>query len=58
MPKMVVTHRVVDVDNWLKDNTERAETITARGCTNVVDYTRSPALDSRDRGPRRLHHQV
>jgi hypothetical protein len=31
MPKMVVTHRVVDVGNWLKDNAERAETITAMG---------------------------
>ena len=38
MAKMVVTHSVADVDNWLKGKAERAETITAMGCTNVVDY--------------------
>jgi hypothetical protein len=38
MPKMVVTHAVVDVDNWLKGKAERADAITAMGCTNVVDY--------------------
>src|SRR5437667_11083916 len=38
MPKMVVTHAVVDVDNWLKGKAERADAITSMGCTNVVDY--------------------
>jgi hypothetical protein len=38
MPKMVVSHAVVDVDNWLKGKAERADAITAMGCTNVVDY--------------------
>jgi hypothetical protein len=38
MAKMVVTHSVVDVDNWLKGKAERADAITAMGCTNVVDY--------------------
>ncbi len=38
MPKMVVTHAVVDVDNWLKGKAGRADAITAMGCTNVVDY--------------------
>ena len=38
MAKMVVTHAVVDVDNWLKGEVERADAITAMGCTNVVDY--------------------
>ena len=38
MAKMVVTHNVVDVDNWLKGKAERADAITAMGCTNVVDY--------------------
>jgi hypothetical protein len=38
MAKMVVTHSVVDVDNWLKGKAERAEIITAMGCTNVVDH--------------------
>ncbi len=38
MPKMVVTHAVSDVDNWLKGKTERADAIAGMGCTNVVDY--------------------
>jgi hypothetical protein len=38
MAKMVITHSVVDVDNWLKGKAERAEAITGMGCTNVVDY--------------------
>ena len=38
MPKMVITHGVVDVDNWLKGKAERADAITAMGCSNVVDY--------------------
>ena len=38
MAKMVVTHNVVDVDNWLKGKAERADAITAMGCTDVVDY--------------------
>ena len=29
MAKMVVTHNVVDVDNWLKGKAERADAITA-----------------------------
>jgi len=38
MPKMVITHNVVDVDKWLKGKAERVESITAMGCSNVVDY--------------------
>ncbi len=38
MAKMVVTHGVADVGNWLKGKAERAEAITAMGCANVVDY--------------------
>jgi hypothetical protein len=38
MPKIVVTHAVADVDNWLKGKAERAAVITAMGCTNVVDH--------------------
>ena len=38
MAKMVVTHNVADVDNWLKGKAERAEVITAMGCSNVVDH--------------------
>ena len=38
MAKMVVTHGVVDIDNWLKGKAERADAITSMGCSNVVDY--------------------
>jgi len=38
MPKVVVTHNVVDVDKWLQFKTERAESIAALGGTNVVDH--------------------
>ena len=38
MSKMVITHGVVDVDNWLKFKTERAEFIAMMGGTNVVDH--------------------
>ena len=38
MAKMVVTHNVADVDNWLKGKAERADIVTAMGCSNVVDH--------------------
>ena len=38
MPKIVVTHSVVDVDNWLKGKSERADAIAAMGGSNVVDH--------------------
>ena len=38
MSKVVITHGVVDVDNWLKFKTERAEFIAMMGGTNVVDH--------------------
>jgi hypothetical protein len=38
MPKMVITHSVVDVERWLKGKSERAEAIGAMGGTNVVDH--------------------
>ncbi len=38
MPKMVVTHNVVDVDRWLKAKSERADAIVNLGGVNVVDY--------------------
>jgi hypothetical protein len=37
MPKMVVTHNVVDVDRWLKGKSERAAAIGNIGGVNVVD---------------------
>ncbi len=42
MPKMVITHGVVDVDNWLKFKSERAESVAAMGGENAVDLV---ALD-------------
>ena len=38
MPKMIVTHSVIDVDNWLKGKSERADAIAAMGGSNVVDH--------------------
>jgi hypothetical protein len=37
MPRMVVTHAVVDVERWLEGKAERAAAIGAAG-TNVTDY--------------------
>jgi len=38
MPKIVITHSVVDVDNWLQFKAERAAAIGGMGGTNVVDH--------------------
>ena len=38
MPKMVITHGVIDVERWLKGKSERANAIGAMGGTNVVDH--------------------
>jgi hypothetical protein len=39
MPKIVITHSVVDVNNWLKFKAERAEIIVATlGGANVADF--------------------
>jgi hypothetical protein len=37
MPKMVVTHAVVDLERWLDGKAERAELI-GQWATNVTDY--------------------
>ena len=37
MPKLVVTHAVVDVERWLQGKAERAAAIGTAG-TNVTDY--------------------
>ena len=37
MPKMVITHGVVDVKNWLSFKAERADAIAGMGAVNVVD---------------------
>lgn len=38
MSKMVITHSVVDVQNWLSFKAERADAISSMGCSQVVDY--------------------
>jgi hypothetical protein len=38
MPKVVVTHKVVDIDRWLKGKAERAAAIESGSGTNVIDY--------------------
>ena len=38
MPRIIVTHSVIDVDNWLKGKSERAGAIAAMGGSNVVDH--------------------
>jgi hypothetical protein len=37
MPKIVITHKVVDVERWLKGTAERASVISAYA-TQVTDY--------------------
>jgi hypothetical protein len=38
MPKVVITHDVADVDNWLKFKSERADAIIGMGGDHVVDH--------------------
>jgi hypothetical protein len=38
MPKMIITHNVADVDNWLSFKEERAGSIGAMGGSSVVDH--------------------
>ena len=37
MPKMVITHAVVEIDRWLQGKAERVE-IISRYATNVTDH--------------------
>jgi hypothetical protein len=38
VPKVVITHNVVDVENWLKGKAERSESIAGLGGSNLVDH--------------------
>jgi hypothetical protein len=38
MPKIVVTHAVVDIDRWLEGKAERAAAVESASATNVTDY--------------------
>ena len=41
MPKLVITHGVVDVDRWLEGKADRAEAIESGSGSNVTDYVAS-----------------
>jgi hypothetical protein len=38
MPRVVLTHAVVDIDRWLKGKEERAAAIESGSGSNVTDY--------------------
>ena len=38
MPRMIITHNVVDVDSWLSFKGERADAISTMGGSQVVDH--------------------
>ena len=46
MPRVVMTHKVVDVDQWLQFKAERAEAIGTLGGTNVVDHVAQDGSNS------------
>jgi len=38
MPRMVITHNVVDIPRWLEGKAERAAAIESASGSNVTDY--------------------
>ncbi len=38
MPRVVITHAVLDIERWLKGKAERAAAIESGSGTNVTDY--------------------
>ncbi len=46
MPKMVITHSVVDIENWLSFKAERAERIAEMGGLNAVDLVAEDGSNS------------
>jgi hypothetical protein len=38
MPKIVITHKVADVEKWLKGKADRVAAFAHMGATNVVDH--------------------
>ena len=38
MPRVVITHAVLDIDRWLQGKAERAAAIEAGSGSNVTDY--------------------
>ena len=45
MPRMVVTHAVVEIDRWLQGKAERAE-IIGKYATNVTDHVAADGSNS------------
>jgi hypothetical protein len=45
MPRLVVTHSVVDIEQWLAGKAERAELI-GKYATNVTDYVAADGSNS------------
>ena len=46
MPKVVVTHAVVDVERWLEGKAERAAAIESGSGSNVVDHVAQDGSNS------------
>ena len=46
MAKMVITHKVEDMEKWLKGKAERAEAIAHLGGKNVVDHVATDGSNS------------
>jgi len=46
MPKMIITHSVVDVDAWLQFKAERADAIRGMGGANAVDHVAHDASNA------------
>ena len=46
MPRMVITHNVVDVDKWLSYKDERSGAISAMGGSDVVDHVAQDGSNS------------
>lgn len=38
MPRVVITHAVIDIERWLKGKTDRAAAIESGSGSNVTDY--------------------
>ena len=53
MPKMVITHNVVDVGNWLQYKAERAAAVAALGGSNAMDLVAFRRQQRRRRQRRR-----
>ena len=51
MAKMVITHKVEDIEKWLKGKVERAKAITQLGGKNVVDHVATDGKQQRCRLP-------